>query len=206
MLAPIIKSFLLSNNSLFLTSLKKIASILLLGIFGFNLGGYHILTGYLENRAEQQLQASLDQDEYNTSDLFSIKVPASLPYGTSSEKFDRVEGSIEIKGVTYTYVKRRFYRDSLELICIANTARNSIRNARMEFARLANDIVSNNTSKKAPSGQSHPAKFKVQDFTDEQYFFSWQFRDADPAVNRHPGFNAGLVSGHLRQLEKPPQA
>lgn len=186
--------------------MKRIAAILLLGILLFNLGGYHLLTNYFELRADRQLQANLDLENYDQADLFSIKVPASLPYGTSSEKFDRVDGDIQINGVTYTYVKRRFYRDSLELLCIANTARTSINNARVEFARLASDIVSNNTSKKAPNHQTHPAKFKVQDFTDEQYFFSWQFGNTDPSVSWHNGFSVDLLSEYLSRLDKPPQA
>ncbi|MEO7530727.1 MAG: hypothetical protein ABIS69_04925, partial [Sediminibacterium sp.] len=71
--------------------MKRIASILLLGILLFNWGGYRILTHYFEDKADIQLQADLDHNNYNQADLVSIKVSASLPYGSSSEKFERVD-------------------------------------------------------------------------------------------------------------------
>lgn len=191
---------------LFSHLLKQIASILLLGILLFNWGGYRLLTNYFERRADIQMQADLDQNNYNQSDLISIKVSASLPYINSSEKFERVDGNIDINGVNYTYVKRRFYNDSLELLCIKNTARASVTNARDEFARLANDFVSNNSSKKATSHQTHSAKFSVQDFTDDHYFFAWQFWNTDLSGTWHSMVFADLKSEYLSRLDRPPQA
>lgn len=180
---------------------------MLLGILLFNWGGYRLLTNYFETNADNQMQAELDLNHYNESDLIHIKVAASLPYGTSSEKFERVEGSIDINGVNYTYVKRRFYQDSLELLCIPNTVRAGIKNARDEFAKLANDFVTNNTSsKKASSNHTHSAKFSVQDFTDDQLFFSWQFRNIDLSGTWNSLVYADLKSEYLSRLERPPQA
>lgn len=191
---------------LFSQIVKRIASILLLGILAFNLGGYRLLTGYFESRADSRLQANLDNDQYNTQDLIRIKVPASLPYGSSSEKFDRVQGSIEINGISYTYVKRRFYQDSLELYCIPNTARTSIQNARNEFAKLANDFVNSTSSKKGSSHQSHPVKYSVQDFTDDHDFFSWQFRNSGLSGTWGIMLHADMKSAYLGRIDKPPQA
>ena len=55
-------------------------------------------------QSEVQFQLALDQEQYDESELLHIKVPASLPYGVSNQQFDRVEGSMEINGVTYSYV------------------------------------------------------------------------------------------------------
>ena len=186
--------------------MKRIASILLLGILLFNWGGYRLFSDYFENKADMQLQAALDKNQYNESDLIRIKVAASLPYGSSSEQYERVDGSIDINGVNYTYVKRRFYQDSLELLCIPNTAKASIKNARDEFAKLANDFVLNNNSKKAPSHHPHSAKFSVQDFTSDHYFFSWQFRKADQSGTWNTMIYADLKSEFLSRLDRPPQA
>ncbi len=191
---------------LFSHIVKRVASILLLGILLFNWGGYRLLTNYFEDKADIQLQADLDQDKYNQADLVSIKVSASLPYGSSSEKFERVNGNIDISGITYTYVKRRFYKDSLELLCIPNTARAGIKNARDEFAKLANDFVNNNSSKKASSHQTHSAKFSVQDFTDDHHFFSWQFSNPDLSGTWYSMIFADMKSEYLSRLDKPPQA
>lgn len=191
---------------LFSRVVKRFASILLVGILLFNWGGYRLLSDYFESKADLQLQAELDKNNYNESDLISIKVAASLPYGSSSEKFERVDGNIDIKGVNYTYVKRRFYQDSLELLCIPSTAKTGIKNARDEFARLANDFINNNSSKKAPSHHPHSAKFSVQDFTVDQDFFSWQFRNSGLSGTWGMKVYADMKSEYLSRLEKPPQA
>ena len=187
--------------------MKRIASILLLGILLFNWGGYRLLTNYFETNAEEQMQAEINLHHYNESDLIHIKVPASLPYGASSEQFDRVDGNIDINGIHYTYVKRRFYQDSLELLCLPNTERAGIQNARDEFAKLANDFITNKTtSKKAPTHHAHAAKFSVQDFTDDHHFFSWQFRNADLSGTWNKMIFADLKSEYLSRLDRPPQA
>lgn len=191
---------------LFSHIVKRIASILLVGILLFNWGGYRLLSDYFEGRADRQMAAELDLNHYNESDLIHIKVAASLPYGSSSEKFERVDGNIDINGVNYTYVKRRFYQDSLELICIPNTAKAGIKNARDEFAKLANDFVTNNNSKKAPSHHPHSAKFSVQDFTADQDFFSWQFRNSGLSDSWGMKIYADLKSEYLSRLDRPPQA
>ena len=186
--------------------MKRIASILLLGILLFNWGGYRLLTNHFESNAGLQMQAELDKNDYNQSDLISIKVAASLPYGSSSEQFERVDGNIDINGVSYTYVKRRFYQDSLELLCIPNIAMTGIKNARDEFAKLANDFVNyNSSSKKAQSHHAHSAKFSMQDFTDDHHFFSWQFRNTDLSGNQSMKVFADLKSEYLSRLDRPPQ-
>ena len=96
--------------------LKKLTAILLLAILLFNWGGYRLLSHWVALQSEVQFQLAVDQEQYDESELLHIKVPASLPYGASNEQFDRVEGSMEINGVTYSYVKRRFYQDTLELL------------------------------------------------------------------------------------------
>ncbi|MEN9684239.1 MAG: hypothetical protein RLZZ28_25 [Bacteroidota bacterium] len=187
--------------------LKKIASILLLGILLFNAGGYHLFTNYLESRADNLLEASLDENNYNEADLLHIKVAANLPYYTNAPEFERVNGEIDINGIHYKYVKRRMYNDSVELLCIPNIAKTGLENARNDFYRLANDLVSNNnSSKKSTGNHSHTSKFSVQDFTDDHHCFSWQFWNEGLSANRYSGNSADLVTAFLGRLEKPPQA
>lgn len=186
--------------------MKRIAAILLLGIILFNLGGYRFVTNYFESQAEQNLQTQLDQDQYDDADLVLIKVPATLPYGSSSEKFERVDGNIEIEGIHYTYVKRRFYMDTLELMCIPNTARTSIRNARNDFFRLANDLIENTHSASKKTNTSHPhiAKFSVADFTDD-HFFSWQFGCTQSLDVKQIGQFDNLGDDYIKAPEHPPE-
>jgi hypothetical protein len=95
---------------------KRIAAILLLIILLFNWVGYEFYTAILQDHADKTMVANLDQNNYTDADLISIKVPAThLSSYVNSKEFQRVDGKIEIEGVQYNYVKRRFSEDSLEL-------------------------------------------------------------------------------------------
>ncbi len=187
--------------------MKRTAAILLVCVLLFNLGGYRLVTAYLEDRADSRLEASLDANEYNESQLFQIKIPAQFPYYNGSATFERVDGEINIEGVNYKYVKRRIYNDTLELLCIQNTDKSNVQNARDDFFRMANDLVANNaTSKKSTGSHTHLAKFSLQDFTNDHHSFSWQFWNNDLSGIWNKQMAAAMKSDFLSRIEKPPQA
>lgn len=165
-----------------------------------------MVTDYFEDRADVQLQVQLDENNYNESELISIKVPASLPYGVSSKKFERVDGEVDVKGVTYTYVKRRFYNDTLELLCIPNTVKTGIINARDEFFRLANDFVNSSSAKKETGHHAtHTVKFSIQDYAND-HSFVWQYPSFESSQKYHDQQFAVNSFLYLNQQDKPPQA
>jgi len=138
--------------------MKRIAAILLMGILFFNWYGYKLLSFYLEDRSDRRLEARLDDEDFDESQLISIKVPASrLSYYNSNTQFERVDGQIEVKGIQYKYVKRRLYNDSLELLCIPNYAAMTLQTARNQFFQLVNDIQQHDGQGKK-SDSHHTAK------------------------------------------------
>jgi hypothetical protein len=144
--------------------MKRIAAILLMGILFFSWYGYRLLSSYLEDRADRQLETRLDENRYDESELISIKVPSShLSYYNSSTQFERVDGQIEVGGVQYKYVKRRLYNDSLELLCIANHAAMNQQTARNQFFQLVNDIQQHNGQGKK-SDHSTSKNFSPTDY------------------------------------------
>ena len=148
-----------------MSPLKRFAAILLMGILFFNWYGYQLLSSYLESRANKQLVARLDQNNYDESQLLSIKVPAAhLSYYNSSTQFERVDGRIEVGGIEYNYVKRRLFNDSLELLCIPNHTAMGLQTAKNEFFKLVNDLQQHNGQGKK-SG-SHPDASKTFSSTD----------------------------------------
>jgi hypothetical protein len=166
--------------------------------------GYHLVADYFSQQADLQMQAQLDDNQYSESELISIKVPATLPpYTESSSVFEHMEGSIDIKGVNYRYVKRRFLNDTLELLCIPNMQKTSINNARDEFFKLANDFVSYTGAKKTNTPH-HDVKIEKQDLTNEHYFDLKH--QINPVALIYGQINY-LVhhSDFLDQLDRPPQ-
>jgi hypothetical protein len=125
--------------------LKKIAAILLAGILFFNWYGYHMVSAWLESRAGRQLEARLDENRYDESQLILVKVPAtSLSYYNISSRFERVDGRVEIGGVQYKYVKRRIINDFIEYLCIPDHAAMDLKMARDEFFKQVNDLQQHN--------------------------------------------------------------
>ena len=132
--------------------MRKLAAIMLLGLFLFNWGGYQLFHAYVQQRANNQLEDQLDNNHYNDNQLLSIKISAAnLPYYTYSQQFERVDGQLEIEGVLYKYVKRRIFNDSLELLCIPNKKEMKLTLARNNFFKLVNDLQQGNQDKKTGS-------------------------------------------------------
>jgi len=124
-----------------------------MGILFFNWYGYQLLTQYWQHQAETRLQARLDRNEYDESQLLTVRVPITTLsyYNYSSSNFERVDGNIHIHGVRYQYVKRRFVKDSLELLCIPNETTMTLQQVKNDFFRQANDLQQQTQGKKAPS-------------------------------------------------------
>ena len=98
--------------------MKKLAAILLVALLFFNWYGYRLITDYMQQRSDAQLEARLDQNDYDESQLIELRVPLNLPYHNDWTEFERYDGEVEIEGVHYKYVKRfQLYKK----ICITST-------------------------------------------------------------------------------------
>jgi hypothetical protein len=129
----------------------------------------------MEQHADKTLIASLDENRYLESELISIKVPAAhLSAYVNSKEFERVDGQVELQGVQYNYVKRRFINDSLELLCIPNKKATELKTAKNDFFQLVNDLQHPGQSKKADQHTS----FKC--FNGEYYAGQHSFSLQDP--------------------------
>lgn len=120
--------------------MKKLAAILLLTLFFFNLAGYRIWFYYAQQAADIQLEASLDKEEYNEAELITIKVPLSLPYQTNWNDFERVDGEINLDGIIYKYVKRKVSNGELILMCLPDHQKMHLQTAKDSFFKFANDL------------------------------------------------------------------
>ena len=147
--------------------LKKIASILLLGLLVFNLFGYRIWFCYLQQQSNKQLTANLDKTEYDDKDLITIKVPLSLPYFTNWGEFERYDGSIEVEGQHYNYVKRKVLNDTLILLCLPNSEQTRLAYAKKEFDKFVAEGKSANNNKSAGTSI---LKLLLTDYSDNTPF------------------------------------
>ena len=148
--------------------MKKITALFFLTLFLFNLFGYRIVVDYMQQKLNDQFEASLDNNAYEESQLVELKIPIGLPYQTSWSAYQRYNGEIEINGILYKYVKRKVANDTLFLMCIPNTKKMHLETAKDDFFKISNDLMQNNSSKK--SGNSKSA-FKNLQGEYDQYSF-----------------------------------
>lgn len=184
--------------------MRKIAAILLCGIFFFNWVGYRLLNGILEEDATHRLDAQLDQQQYREDQLITIKVPLSdLAYYNNSANFERSDGHIEINGIPYRYVKCRIYQDSLEMKCIPNQGALTLRQTAKNYFNGVSGIEQQQGAK----SPSHPGAYKS--FQQEPYIGIGLVRVGEPflPIILHGNyFSAGLSSLTLPTDERPPAA
>jgi len=133
----------------------------------FNGFGYRIVSNYFDQKASENLVSLIDQNNYNESELVSIKTPINLPYYSNNPKFERVDGEMQINGIVYQYVERRVYNDSVEIRVLPNQDRLHIKNAKESFDKLASDFEQKLTDKKSVPVNKSSAKLISFDYIDQ---------------------------------------
>ena len=148
--------------------MKKLASILLLGILLFNWCGYRWVINIVQQQADTKLEAQLDRDEYDEAQLIEIKVPVNMPYQTDWAGFERYDGEIEVNGIHYKYVKRKVQDGQLVLKCIPNHTRQRLESAKEDLFKISNDLQQDNAAKKTGTSHSGLVKSNLGDYENTQ--------------------------------------
>ena len=182
---------------------KKMAAILILSVLLFNWVGYQLFTALSENAEDQRLITRLDNDQFLDSELVSIKIPAVhlSPY-VNERDFERVNGQIEIQGRVFSYVKRRFSQDSLELLCIPNDQATLLRIAKYDFFKLVTDLQTEQ-SKKTNSNNSGHKNMNGKYFPENSGVVLNMHQSANLSVTDR--YMADLTAGYTDFDGEPPQ-
>lgn len=184
------------------TALRKIAAILLLIIFLFNWVGYRLFSDLLLHRADLQLEARLDKNDYKEDQLIEIKIALNLPYQQNWKSFERFDGEIDLDGIHYKYVKRKIYNDSLILLCLPNEAKQNIEKAKDDYFKHVNDIET--SSQKKSESKNISFKNVFSDFVVAQT--SWLFANYEYRKTTHPVEKSLFLStSPHKSPEQPPE-
>jgi hypothetical protein len=194
-------------NTVFLFCiLKKIASILLIGVLLFNLVGYRIVFSIANDTATTYMEEKIVKEDFKPEDLVSFRFSAKkLPYYTNSKEFEIANGEVEVNGSIMTYVKKRIFHDSIEYVCLANVAKTNLRTAKDDFFKLVNDLQ--NTTGKA---SSKPITKNIKPFSFDGLSFSVSTNNIIVASQAHTfNFyykNVFLANPFLQIPQQPPEA
>jgi len=118
--------------------LKKLISILLIGLFLFDIFGYVIVFQFMQDQAGTKLEARLDKNQYDDSQLIEFKIPVNVAYQTSRSDYERVDGEVQVGGAIYKYVKRKIENDTLYLMCIPHTQKMHLEVVMNDLFKIAN--------------------------------------------------------------------
>lgn len=166
----------------------------------FNSIGYRIVSYILENRADYLLQAKIDAEQIDESQLIEIRIPIKLPYHTEWKEFERYSGEVEVNGTYYKYVKRKVVVDSLILLCIPNNTKLAFESSRDRFFQLINDL-------KNPLEKKSGSVFKnlISDYLQKDCSISMSTPSTEIALSYQylPSFVSDIS---LEQPVKPPEA
>ncbi|MFD0765690.1 hypothetical protein ACFQZI_12570 [Mucilaginibacter lutimaris] len=140
--------------------MKRILAILLLTIYFFNWGGYMLLQHYLVERADRHMNELISNNLYDPNALVELKVKQNLPGINEWSDYKNVSGSIQLKNACYNYVKLKFTRDTLYVMCVPNCEKTKLIDNNVIYARQINDIPSdkntrNNSVKKSRVDNSY---------------------------------------------------
>lgn len=177
--------------------MRKIAAILLLFIFFFNLCGYRIIISILQTKADQKLEVLIDNNRYTDEELVEMRVALNMPYQHRFTEFERHYGQISIDGKDYTYVKRKIEGDVLILKCIPNNSRTQLN----EFAANVAKSSSDNTRDQGPVKSS--VKIFSFECDDNQHPVTQE--NPDIVSNTFARYTDRICSTLLLVLHRPPQ-
>jgi hypothetical protein len=176
-------------------------AILLLSVHFFSVAGYRLVFRYFEERTDRQLVQQLDRNAYHESQLMTVRIPLNLPYSTGTNEFERCDGSVELNGIYYNYVKRKVSNDTLILLCIPNEEKKLLNNAMDTYAKMAANTESS-PSGKADMHSLLKSLFFEYNFQNTIYLFS----ELLIQKTRHEAANDNAVhASFVLSPEQPPE-
>ena len=158
----------------------------------------------MQQKANTQLEASLDHNLYHESQLIELKVPLNLPYQTDWASYQRCDGEIQIKGIMYKYVKRKVANDTLYVMCIADAKKMHLETAKNDYFKIINDLSQNNKSKKADNTKSY--KNALTEYDEYSFHVYTKFSLSIAGISWVDNASAKLFSSSHVSPGQPPDA
>ena len=115
----------------------------------FNFIGYRLVIYVLEKKGDAKVEQRIAQTNYSEDELQTITVALNMPYQQDTHEFEKAEGTIDIGGASYHYVKRKISNGKLVLKCLVNTQKLLLNKARTAYYSFSNTNNTGNSSKEA---------------------------------------------------------
>jgi hypothetical protein len=181
---------------------KKLSAILLILLFLCNLFGYRIYFYYAQQQSDINLEANLDKNIYNESELISLTIPFQMPYLHNSDGFERFDGEVTFNGKIYKYVKRKFSDGNMTFLCLPNHNKMHLEAAKNNITSNLNDLQG--SGKKTGNSKSTLGKNQAAEYINQIAHCTISFNST--IKNYYLLNNPAALSAGLRTSpEQPPE-
>jgi hypothetical protein len=120
--------------------LKKVAAILMLLVFLFNVGGYYFVFYGIAQHSKKKLVHRFDNETYSAEETITLAISITMPYPIFTDDYQRVNGEFEHNGEHYKLIKQKLDGDSLYIVCYKDRTTKRILDAFSDFAKFSNDL------------------------------------------------------------------
>lgn len=93
------------------------------------------------------MEASLDNNTYDETDLITLRIPLHMPYQTEDDSFERVSGEFRFEGRIYQFVKRKVSHGDLILLCLPDVQKMNINKLKTTYGNYVNDVSPSSSGK-----------------------------------------------------------
>src|SRR5690242_17263639 len=125
----------------------------MLVLFLLNVVGYYGIFEGLKAQSGINWAAQAGENEEALGESITFKIPLTVPYGTDSREFQKIEGQFEFGGEVYQLVKQKLLRDTLYVVGVKDETSSMWGRALADYVMTFGDTSDDDTSQ-APASQN----------------------------------------------------
>jgi len=130
--------------------------------------------------------------------LVLLKIPVNMPTVSDWTDYETVAGQIQLKDAYYNYVKLKMTRDTMYLVCYANTAKTQLVKANIITAKEFSDVPMSKKSDAVAKKVNTLSEYNVQ-------AFSYQYSVTGYIVKPvYTALSSDLDNPYINSPGKPP--
>jgi hypothetical protein len=117
-----------------------------------------LLQSYMVARSDRRMNNLISHNLYDPNKLVEFKVNQTRPGINEWGDYKNVSGSIQLKNACYNYVKLKFTKDTLYVMCVPNYEKTKLIDNNVIYAKQVNDIPTDKTkdaAKKAGADKTY---------------------------------------------------
>lgn len=119
--------------------MKRVASILLLGLFLLNTFGYYGFLVLLQGRVSRETAEKIETSGQERGANMILRIPMQLPYPPDRTDYQPAQGELSYQGTAYHMVSKRYLRDTLYVVCIKDPKVDAVHHVINDYVKSFSD-------------------------------------------------------------------